>query len=164
MINFITLFDKNYLSRGLVLYGSLLEHCVDFHLFILAMDMETEKYFIDNMYERIEIISLDFIEAYYSELVEIKKDRSRGEYCWTLTPFCIQYAIRKYGLDSCTYIDADICFYSDPKIIIEESKGSSVIITEHKYTPIYDQTYLSGKYCVQFMYFKNDGDGQQVLE
>jgi hypothetical protein len=164
MFYFITLFDKNYLSRGLALYQSLVEHCDNFLLYILAMDTETEEYFKQENADNRTIISLSQIEAFYTELVEIKKERSRAEYCWTLTSYSIQYAIKNYNLESCTYIDADMFFYSDPKVLIEEAGNNSVIITEHRYTPEYDQTKTSGKYCVQFMYFKNDVYGSEVLE
>jgi hypothetical protein len=42
--------------------------------------------------------------------------------------------------------------------------SNSVLITEHRYTPKYDQSDTSGKYCVQFMTFKNDANGTKVLD
>jgi len=164
MLNFITLFDKNFLSRGLCLYNSLVEHCDNFFLYILAMDLDTEEYFKQEKADNRTIIPLNQIESFYPELVDIKKGRSRAEYCWTLTPYSIQYAIKNYNLESCTYIDADIFFFGDPKVLIEAADDSSIIITEHRYTPEYDQTKTSGKYCVQFMFFKNDANGAEALE
>ena len=164
MFYFITLFDKNYLSRGLALYQSLVEQCDNFFLYILAMDSETEEYFKQEKLDNRTIISLNQVESFYPELVDIKKERSRAEYCWTLTPYSIQYAIKNCNLEFCTYIDADMFFYGNPKVLIEEAGNNSVIITEHRYTPEYDQTKTSGKYCVQFMYFKNDKNGTEVLE
>jgi hypothetical protein len=38
-----------------------------------------------------------------------------------------------------------------------------VLITEHRYTQKYDKSILSGKYCVQFMTFKNTENGMKVL-
>jgi hypothetical protein len=164
MINFITLFDKNYLSRGLALYSSLMMYCDDFFLYILALDSDTEDMLIKETHNNVSVISLTKIESFYPELINIKQERTRAEYCWTLTPYSIQYAIKKFDLDSCTYVDADIFFYSDPRIIFNDAGDNSIIITEHRYTPEYDQTKTSGKYCVQFMYFKNDKNGMETLE
>jgi hypothetical protein len=161
---FITLFDKNYLSRGLALYKSLLRNCDDFILYILTIDLETERYLSTLNGNKIEVISLSLIESKYPELLSVKKKRTRGEYCWTLTPYCIQYAITTFDINSCTYLDSDVYFFSNPKDIIESIESNSVIITEHRYSPEYDQTYTSGKYCVQFMYFKNELSGLEVLE
>jgi hypothetical protein len=164
MLNFITLFDKNYFSRGLALYNSLVEQCENFHLYILAMDLETEEYFKQENTDNRTIISLNQIESFYPELTDIERERSRAEYCWTLTPYSIQYAIKNYYLESCTYLDADTLLYSDPKILIDEAGDNSIIITEHRYTPEYDRTKTSGKYCVQFMFFRNDKNGTEALE
>lgn len=163
MYNFITLFDKNYLSRGLALYNSLLNNCDTFFLYILALDFETKNYFENNNKKNLKIIFLNDLELKYLELKSIKNERSWKEYCWTLTPYSIHYAITELKLDSCTYLDADIFFYSNPKIIFDLARDKSIIITEHRYTPEYDQTTVSGKYCVQFVYFKNDFYGLQAL-
>jgi len=164
MFNFITLFNKNYLSRGLTLYNSLVSNCSDFCLYILTIDNETEEYFIKNKKNNIKIISLHQLETFYPELQKIKKERTKAEYCWTLTPFSIQYAIITFKLDSCTYIDSDIYFFSNPKILFDDAGDNSIIITEHRYSPKYDQTETNGKYCVQFMFFKNDIHGNEALE
>lgn len=165
MLNFITLFDKNYMSRGIVLYNSLVEHCKDdFTLYVLAMDDITVDYLKKINFKKLLIITVNDIKLMYPVLNRLEKERSRGEFSWTLSSFSIQYSLRKFHLESCTYIDSDICFYNDPKKLINEIGNKSVMITEHNYTPQYDQSMTSGKYCVQFMYFKNNEDGNRVLE
>ena len=164
---FVTLFDKNYLTRGLALYNSLEIHCSSFFLYVLAMDTETENWLKNNIKatsNNISVINLNDIENFYPELKRLKNERSRAEYCWTLTPYSIQYVLKKYKSSACTYLDSDIYFFNSPNLIIEKRKKQSVIITEHNYTPRYDQTETSGKYCVQFMYFKNNKPGNEVLE
>ena len=62
------------------------------------------------------------------------------------------------------YIDADMRFYSDPKILADEMKDKSVLISQNIVTLLYyDQTHLSGKYCVQFVGFRNDDRGMKAL-
>ena len=164
MLYFVTLFDKKYLSRGIILYESLKERCKKpFVLYVLAMDTEVEKFF--STYEDSELIVeslLDVMEC-YPNLKDIRKERKEGEFCWTLSPFSVQYIIKKYELPYCIYLDSDLCFFNDPSELIEQIKGS-VLITSHNYTPQYDQSLTSGKFCVQFMYFKNDDMGMEVLE
>lgn len=97
------------------------------------------------------------------ELRKIKAERTRGEYCWTCTPVIIDFCIREFKLSQCTYLDADLYFFSSANKLIDAMGNNSVLITDHRYTPRYDQSKKSGKYCVQFVTFKNDKDGLKVL-
>ncbi|WP_310438749.1 hypothetical protein [Sulfuricurvum sp.] len=161
MLNFCTLFDSNYLPRALAMYESLKRHNRNFHLYVFAFD--------DKCYDVLNQLSLEFVttislkEFEDEELLKIKNTRSAGEYCWTCTPSIIKYIIEKYNAESCTYLDADLYFFSDPSVLIEEMGSKSVLITEHRYTPKYDRCSTSGIYCVQFMTFKNDANGMRVL-
>lgn len=163
MLNFCTLFNSMYLTRGLAMYYSLERQCKDFHLYIFAFDTPTYEALAALGLSKATIISLKDFEN--EALLAIKASRTVGEYCWTCTPSTIIYCIDTYGLPSCTYLDADLFFYADPTVLIDElSPDESVIITDHRYTPEYDQTATSGKYCVQFVYFKNDLKGRKVLD
>lgn len=165
MLNFITLFDKRYLSRGLVLYHSLKNNCdEEFRLYILSMDDYVYDYFTKKEYKFVYVISLNEIIEYYPVLNKLKKERSSGEFCWTLSSFSIQFALQNYNLEECIYLDADLCFYSSPRLLVDELSRESVMITEHNYSSDVDDSRVSGKFCVQFMYFKNDANGNKVLE
>lgn len=162
MYNYCTLFDSNYLTRGLAMYESLKKYSDSFHLYIFA--------FNDTSYDLLKKLNLEYatvislLEFEDPELLNLKDTRSTGEYCWTCTPSIIKYSIEKYHLDSCTYLDADLYFFSNPSILIDEMENDSVLITEHRYTKEYDQSIPSGIYCVQFMTFKNDINGIRVLD
>lgn len=164
MLNFITLYDKNYMSRGIALYESLKKHCRDFMMYVLAMDDVVASYLPSIGYDNLKIITVADIKEMYPVLVQLEKERTRGEFSWTLSSFSIQYALRRFSLDSCIYVDADTCFYNNPELLLKECGEKSVLITEHNYTPEYDQSATSGKFCVQFMYFKNNSEGNKVLE
>jgi len=162
MLNFCTLFNSTYLSRGLSMYESLAEHCPSFSLHIFAFDQDCFDALAKLSLKNATIISLNEFED--EKLLTVKPTRSSGEYCWTCTPSTILYCIEKYNLNECTDIDADLLFFTDPKILVEElGEIHSVLITEHRYTPKYDQSLTSGKYCVQFITFKNDKNGLIVL-
>ncbi|TAH04960.1 MAG: glycosyl transferase [Sphingobacteriales bacterium] len=163
MLNFCTLFDSNYLSRGLALYHSLEKVCPQFHLYIFAFDEECLHYFTQEAaaYPHCTVISLKEFED--EALLAIKPQRSIAEYCWTCTSSTILYCIQQFQLAHCTYIDADIIFYSNPQVLIDEMGSKDVLISEHRYTPAYNQTDYSGIYCVQFMCFKNTANGLHIL-
>ena len=161
MYNYCTLFDSNYVTRGLAMYESLKKHSDDFHLYIFAFDERCYVLLKKLNLESVTVIALKEFED--EALLGIKNTRSAGEYCWTCTPSIIKFAIEAYALQSCTYLDADLYFFANPSILIEEMREKSVLITEHRYTPKYDQGSTSGIYCVQFMTFKNDANGMKVL-
>jgi hypothetical protein len=159
---FCTLFDSHYLSRGLALYKSLESIGCNFHLYIFAFD---DNVYIDLKSRNLSnatIISLSDFET--QELLLVKNERTRAEYCWTCTPSTISYCLTRFNLDHCTYIDADMYFYNNPKIVFDEISTNSVAITDHNYFNKYDQSETSGKFCVQFVYFKNDLFGREALE
>lgn len=161
MLNFCTLFNSNYFSRGLAMYESLKKHCPSFHLYVFAFDDVTFNTLKELNLSSLTPILLSSFED--RELLKAKQTRSAGEYCWTCTPSTILYIIRNFKTDHCTYIDADLYFYSDPQVLIEEMGDSSVLITEHRFTPKYSYAAINGKYCVQFMTFKNTAEGMRVL-
>ena len=164
MLHFCTLFDANYLARGLVTYESLMSTTEgEAHLYVFAFDDKCFDVLTAMQLPNLTVVSLSEFED--PQLLAIKPTRSRGEYCWTCTSSTILYCIEKFNLPHCTYIDADMCFYENPQVLINEKPADcSVIITEHRYTPAYDKSKLSGKYCVQFMYFDNTEGGLKVLK
>ncbi|MBS1637650.1 MAG: glycosyl transferase [Bacteroidetes bacterium] len=161
-LNFCTLFNTGYLARGLAMYHSLRKHNPDSHLYVFAFDDPSYEYLRKENLPGLTVISLREFED--EELLRIKPTRTAGEYCWTCTASTIRYAIRTFNLPQCTYLDADMYFYADPKVLLDELGTDSVIITEHRYSPAYDQSEISGKYCVQFVTFNNDDAGMKVLE
>ncbi len=154
MYNFCTLFDSNYLTRGIACYRSLERQCTDFHLYIFAFDDKSFNVLKKLNLTKATIISLKEFED--EKLLAVKPTRSIAEYCWTSTSSTILYVLNNFNVDNCTYIDADIFFYSSPKIIFDEMDNKSILLTEHRYSPQYNKALKAGKYCVQFVTFKKD--------
>ena len=150
-----------YLSRALAMHSSLVKACPQFHLYIFAFDDVCYHTLQKLNLESVTVISLNEFEN--ESLLKIKTTRTPTEYCWTCTPATILYCIDKFNLTCCTYIDADLLFFDDPAILIDEMGENSVMITDHRYTPEYDKSEVYGKYCVQFMTFKNNAKGLKVL-
>lgn len=161
MLNFCTLFNTTYLSRGLAMYRSLEQHCEDFHLYIFAFDQHCFEALVKLNLTHASIVSLKEFEN--ADLLAVKTERTAQEYCWTCASSTIKHSITAFQLDHCTYVDADLLFFKNPQVLIDEMGEKSVLITEHRYTPAYDQSAASGIYCVQFMTFKNTEEGMSVL-
>lgn len=161
-LNFCTLFDSVYLSRGLAMYNSLKMHCKDFHLYIFAFNDACYSILQSLSLENATVISLQEFED--PELLRVKPTRTRAEYCWTCTSSTILYVLNKFNVDHCTYLDSDLYFFSSPQCLLDEMGEKSVLITPHRYTPKYDQGWKTGIYCVQFVTFKKNEEGLTVLK
>ncbi len=164
MYNFCTLFDRNYFYKGLAMYNSLLANStVDFNLWILCMDDLTYELLQKMNLPKMKLVSLKEFES--PELLKVKAERGLAEYSWTCASNFTWFLVQKHPeMEMITYLDADLYFFSDPKLLIDELGDKDVMITEHRYTKKYNQALASGKYCVQFMVFKNNSNGLAVLD
>lgn len=162
-----TLYNSLYLDKGLVLYDSLCECAKDFKLYVLCMDDKCYEVLTDLKQEHHIPVRLSDFEAGDEALLAAKGNRSMGEYCWTCSSSFIRYVLKHYGEDSCTYIDADMYFYNDPQVLIDEmlEAEKSVMVVPHRFPE--DKMELAktvGTYCVEFNTFLNTADSLEVLE
>ena len=158
MITLCTLFDHNYLDKGLSMYESLDRVCDEFELYVLAMSDRCYQILTELNYPHIKPIKLvDFEDE---ELLRVKQTRKVGEYCWTCSSSLIRYVLMNYKPAYCTYIDADLYFYSDPQVLIDEmeQRHSSVLVVGHRFNKSEKKLreWRVGKYCVEYNTFKND--------
>lgn len=159
-----TLFDSNYLDKGLVLYKSLEKHASNFTLYVLAMNDKCYEILSDLHYEHLIPIRLEDFEN--EDLLRVKPERGVGEYCWTCSSSLIKYVLDTYKPDYCSYIDADMAFYADPFVLIEEMelRNASVSIVGHRFN-FYNRDLADrvGTYCVECNTFKNDEKARKLL-
>ena len=164
---FCTLFDSNYLDKGLVLQGSLQRVADDYVLFVLPMDEACLQVLSELELANVVIIDPKHFEQQQG-LAEIKGSRSRAEYCWTCTPHLLDYVFEMYGCDICTYLDADLCFYSNPESAIRGmlDAGKTVQVVEHGFSETRENRRaeaVSGRFCVEFNTFTSDVSARRVL-
>ncbi len=166
MLTFCTLFNKVYLDKGLVLFESLKQSSSSFLLYVLAMDDDTFKVLSDQNEKNLIPIKLQDFEN--DDLLNAKSNRKFGEYCWTCSSWLISYILDRYQPEYCTYIDADMYFYSDPLVIIDEmkEKNASVQVISHHFADLISEqaSIPVGKYCVEFNTFRNDENGRMLLD
>lgn len=165
MYYFCTYFDKNYLPQGLSLWESLQKQIPGgFTLFVLSLDSQVKAFFEKHRFAGIKTILLEDLENQYPELLTVKKQRKTYEYYFTLTPSLPWYVLETYPeVDMITYVDADIFFYSSPKILFDELSQDSVLIIPHFFSEANKKYEEYGIYNVVFNTFKRDKNGLQCL-
>ncbi len=160
---FCTLFDKNYLYRGLALYHSLLTHSPQSTLWVLCMD-ELSHTVLDRLHlERMHLVQFDVIGD--EGLDAVRTSRSPAELCWSSTASWLQFVQTQLPTGAVVaYVDADLFFCSTPEPIFAELGDQSILIHEHRFAPQYKSwEATSGTYNVGLVAFRNDPIGHECL-
>lgn len=145
------------------MYRSLLRHGGEFHLWIICFDDLAYELLSKLNLEKVTLVSLFQFED--EELLRIKSQRTRKEYCWTCTSSAALYVLNTAPhVEAITYLDADLMFFSSPEPIFTEAGNASIILTEHRYLPEFDESVTSGIYNVQFLMFRRDSEGLKALK
>lgn len=163
---FCTIFDSNYLDKGLVLYDSMKRCLRDFKLYVFAFDKKCEEILEKEQLDKMTVVGLAEFET--KELLQVKKERTRAEYCWTCSSWSIKHVLDYYREPICTYIDADMMFFSDPQCVFDKMKREkcSSIIVPHRFGTLEEEKRAYdtvGAYCVEFNTFVNDKNGMEAL-
>lgn len=161
MQNYCTLFDKNYLIFGLALHQSLLRQSGDFRLYMLAMDSECERILRQLDLRQVFVVPLHYVVT--PEYDHIRQQMSFGQLCWTCQPLLCKYVLRECAAHSVVYLEADSYFFDDPAVLLEEIGDKAVSLVPHAYSEGFDQTPVSGIYCVQFNRFGSDDESARLL-
>ena len=163
---YCTYFDRNYLVRAIALINSLNRHerC-SFQIFTVCLDEITRVILNDLNLPNVITIPLHEIERGNSRLLATRQERSLVEYYWTMTPSIILRLMERYPhLESITYLDADLYFYSSPDPIFTEFADHSILIHGHRFSP--ELAHLepgNGKYNVGLLSFRNDPSGLEAV-
>lgn len=159
---FCTLFDSNYLLKGVAMVRSLLCHCPEANIYILCMDDLALELLARLSLPGAVLIPLAAIED--QQLLQAKQDRSVAEYCWTLSSCFTWYVLMEFpSISYITYLDADIFFYSSLDPIFSEVASASIAIIEHRFSPRYIDREVNGRFCVEWVGFARDEQGLKCL-
>ena len=164
--HYCTYFDHRYLSRGLVLYESLRRFDADATLWVLCLSAQCEAALRALALPGIRVLPLAELERFDPELAACKDGRSPVEYYFTCSPALPRYVFAMAPeADAVCYVDADLCFFSDPELLYEELRDSSVGITPHRFSPAAQASHGKfGRYNVGLVYFRRDDAGLACLE
>lgn len=160
---FCTLFDRNYLARGLVLLDSLRQWHPGARVFVLCMDSLTHKLLLQLDKPGVELIRLAELES--REVLQAKASRSIAEYCWTLTPVLLDHVLEYHpDVEQAIYLDADMMFFSSPQPLLDESAKASITIIEHRFQPWNSDLIDCGRFNVEWVGFRRTPDGLRCLK
>lgn len=179
MLRFCTLFDKNYISKGMALYESLCETIKDeFEIHILAIDQETIDFLTNKTWgsNNVFVYSLFELEAEHEDLRNAKDipatlyGSQRDNYIWCLTPWFTNYVLKSIPEgEHVIYVDSDLYFYKSPQFILNAMGDRSFGIHSHRFSISFEQ-YLSkdnentGFFNVGCVVFKNNHIGMEISE
>lgn len=163
---FCTLFDSNYLDKGITLYHSMVRNMPNFRLYVFAFDDKCYEILKKENLPNLIPISLQEFET--EDLLKVKQERTSAEYCWTCSPWVIKYVLDNYDERICTYIDADMKFFYSPQVVFDEMKerNASIIIVPHRFKSDEEEREAHnkvGSYCVEFNTFVKDNNGLKAL-
>ena len=160
---FCTLFDSNYLIKGLAMIKSLSEFCEDFEIYVLCLDKKT-KYILGEI-NASYINCIELFEVENIDLLKAKRNRTKTEYCWTLASNFTWYIMNKFkDINLITYLDADLLFYSSVEPIFKEIKNSSIAIIEHRFAKHFENLEVNGRFCVEWNSFRRNKEGMKCLD
>lgn len=163
MRHFCTLSDRGYLSKLLVMHESLLQHASEpFTLHVLALDLDAFRLLYDFNLENVSLIPLTSFE-YALNMGKVKASRSWREYCWTAASNFMEYLMPWMDADGVTYLDADLVFFSDPKVIFDEIGTRSIGITPHRFPPERKHMEKNGRFNVGAVVAKNTPAGRKCI-
>lgn len=156
--NICTLSDYNYLAKGLVMYESLQNFTPDFLLYYLCLDDKTfDK--VKSIGDK-ELIPIH-VDSITDPTLRTLREQEYKYFCWSLASSFTRHLMSK-GVGDITYVDSDICFYDDFRIILGEIGGRDVGVFRHRQFNM-DWDTPSGKFNVGVVHFKNTPTGKSTL-
>jgi hypothetical protein len=131
---FLTFSDLAYAPRALALYESLTRVCADFRLRLFCVDDATKAVFDELSPPRLRAISMSELEGDDPDLLSVRPTRTTPEYCWTAKASAVLSTFRREpDVDTLTYVDADLMFFHDPRVLFDELADGSILIVPQRH-------------------------------
>jgi hypothetical protein len=165
-IFFCMILSKTRLYQGLALLASLKKVMGDeYYIFIHCIDEQSYTLLKKLKWKNSKLIHETKLAR---GIVLLKYERKVHEYCWTLKPVICEYVLQNYTyVKRLTYLDTDLYFWGDPRVIFKNQPDCSVLLSiEEKYSPRANQSAqrrsrITGLYNSGFISFRQDKIGLQ---
>jgi|GEM_PF-1039699 len=164
--HYCTYFDRNYLFKALALYESLRRHePAEMVLYAICHD-EISRILLDRLaLPGLVAVPVHELEGHDAAVTVARHNRSVVEYYWTLTATILLHLLQRHpDIESLTYVDSDLMFFSSPQPVYDELGAGSILIHEHRFSEAtrYLEP-LSGRFNVGLMVFRNDARAHAAL-
>jgi hypothetical protein len=160
MTIYTTAFDKGYLTRGIAMIESLLSYQHDARISVLCLDLET-RIAVGALQINTAISILQLSDLGDELMEQIRSDREYREFCWTLGALLCDFHLRMNEKEV-VYLDADILFFSDPTILLQEARRGDVAAIKHRFPSRLKNYEVNGMFNVQWIYFSNSIIGRKA--
>jgi hypothetical protein len=157
--------DRNYITRVLALEKSLRMNQDFSTLYVIAHDEHTKEQIDSLKLEFTKVIDLVEVEERFPELFSAKKNRSRLEYIFCLTPFVISFTHEISTSDLVIYLDADLYFFNSPSLALQDfGEDADVAIIEHGFESKFNHLKIYGNFNVGWLAFRMRENGNSTLD
>jgi hypothetical protein len=154
-----------YLPQVVVLHRSLREVHPGARLEVLCMEPQVGRSLEALALPGLVPVAIEELEERDPALPGARAGRTRGEYCWSAKPsLCLDVLARDGEAGWVTYLDADMMFFSDPRVLFDELREASVGIMHHRFAPRFrSRERWAGTYNTAWVSFANDARGLSAL-
>ena len=163
MRHYVTLFDSNYLVKGLLMLRSLQRVSRGpYEVTVIALDERVASLKSANAV----FVPYAALETAVTALREVRRIRTRREWCWSLASAALRWRMTQVEPNEIvTYLDSDLGFYSDPEACFGELGDRSIGIVPHRFAAEYE-SYIdtSGEFNVSLVSLRNDEVGRRCAE
>ena len=131
--HWVTYADGNYLNRLKVLHASMVRHCGDFCMHVLAWDDEVEAW--AHVTLGVLCISAELFIARHPSFDRRNlpgPPRTMVEHYWTCGPLWIG-DVMEATQGPVTYVDADVMFYGSPEPVFAEIGDAPAAVLPHNF-------------------------------
>jgi hypothetical protein len=164
MRHYCTLFDRNYIGRGLALHRSLVRHCGDFMLHVLCLDAATHQALAALALPRTELVTIDSLERWDADLARVRGQRLPVEFYFTCKPVLMKWIFERHsGVARLEYLDADVYFFSDPAEAEQEYAASAVALSPHRFNSLNTGRRQYGEFNAGWVSVNADAEGRRFL-
>jgi hypothetical protein len=162
---FCAYFDRHYLTRGLALIRSVLEHVDAPDVHVLCLDDETHAALARLALPAVRLTTLAELESRDPALAAARSSRSHIEYVFTCKPAWIRTALESVDAgDLLTFVDADVLFFSSPGPVLAALDGASAGVVPHRFPAARSALERFGRYNAGVVFVRRDAEGTAIVD